>query len=170
MIREIQKRSFTFQHTKTRIEKAILGNEAGLFGAAYLPFQARDLIIAFDHKPVSGIDDLHHDLVADYLDAEIEHRQSSGRRHALGGGQGTWAFYTIFIFGTAILEFSWESKSRQEVAPASYIDESGLPQIAWIPQMVKSREGPPNRWRPAMNLRTCSRLFGLPPGTARSSR
>jgi glucokinase len=44
MIREIQKRSFTFQHTKTRIEKAILGNEAGLFGAAYLPFQARDLI------------------------------------------------------------------------------------------------------------------------------
>jgi len=44
MIREVQKRSFTFQHTKTRIEKAILGNEAGLFGAAYLPFQARDLI------------------------------------------------------------------------------------------------------------------------------
>jgi len=41
MMAEVQKRSFTFRNTKTRIEKATLGNEAGLFGAAYLPFQAK---------------------------------------------------------------------------------------------------------------------------------
>jgi glucokinase len=41
MMAEIQKRSFTFRNTKTRIEKATLGNEAGLFGAAYLPFQSK---------------------------------------------------------------------------------------------------------------------------------
>lgn len=41
MMAEIQKRSFTFRNTKTRVEKATLGNEAGLFGAAYLPFQAK---------------------------------------------------------------------------------------------------------------------------------
>jgi glucokinase len=41
MMAEIQKRSFTFRNTNTRIEKATLGNEAGLFGAAYLPFQAK---------------------------------------------------------------------------------------------------------------------------------
>ena len=39
MFQEIKTRSFTFRNTKTRIEKAILGNEAGLYGAAYLPFQ-----------------------------------------------------------------------------------------------------------------------------------
>ncbi|MCW5980837.1 MAG: ROK family protein [Bryobacteraceae bacterium] len=39
MFEEVNTRSFTFRHTKTRIEKAILGNEAGLYGAAYLPFQ-----------------------------------------------------------------------------------------------------------------------------------
>jgi len=44
MFREVERRSFTFQKTNTRIEKAILGNEAGLFGAAHLPFQAQDLI------------------------------------------------------------------------------------------------------------------------------
>jgi glucokinase len=41
MLEEIRKRSFTFRHTQTRIEKASLGNEAGLYGAAYLPFQAK---------------------------------------------------------------------------------------------------------------------------------
>lgn len=43
MMEEIQLRSFTFRHSKTRVEKAILGNEAGLFGAAYLPFQLREV-------------------------------------------------------------------------------------------------------------------------------
>jgi glucokinase len=39
MMAEIQKRSFTYRNTKTRVEKASLGKEAGLFGAAYLPLQ-----------------------------------------------------------------------------------------------------------------------------------
>ena len=39
MIAECRRRSFVFRNTPTRIEKATLGNEAGLFGAAYLPFQ-----------------------------------------------------------------------------------------------------------------------------------
>lgn len=39
MFREIEKRSFTFARTGTRVEKAVLGAEAGLYGAAYLPFQ-----------------------------------------------------------------------------------------------------------------------------------
>jgi glucokinase len=38
MFAETRRRSFTFSHTQTRIEKALLGNEAGLYGAAYLPF------------------------------------------------------------------------------------------------------------------------------------
>lgn len=38
---EVRKRSFTYRNTETRIEKAILGNEAGLYGAAYLPLQAQ---------------------------------------------------------------------------------------------------------------------------------
>jgi len=38
MLAEARKRSFTFRNTGTRIEKALLGNEAGLYGAAYLPF------------------------------------------------------------------------------------------------------------------------------------
>ncbi len=39
MMQEVELRSFTFRNAKpkTRIEKAILGNEAGLYGAAYLP-------------------------------------------------------------------------------------------------------------------------------------
>jgi glucokinase len=41
MFDELKRRSFVFRSTTTRIEKAALGNEAGLFGAAYLPFQAR---------------------------------------------------------------------------------------------------------------------------------
>ncbi|MBC8167532.1 MAG: ROK family protein [Bryobacteraceae bacterium] len=40
MFAEVEKRSFTFRHAKTKIEKAVLGNQAGLIGAAYLPFQA----------------------------------------------------------------------------------------------------------------------------------
>jgi len=39
MIEEIRRRSFTFRNSQTRVEKATLGNQAGLFGAAYLPFQ-----------------------------------------------------------------------------------------------------------------------------------
>jgi glucokinase len=39
MIEEIERRSFAYNKTHPRIEKAILGNEAGLYGAAYLPFQ-----------------------------------------------------------------------------------------------------------------------------------
>lgn len=37
MLAEIRWRSVTFRGTHTRIEKATLGSEAGLFGAAYLP-------------------------------------------------------------------------------------------------------------------------------------
>jgi glucokinase len=40
MFAEVEKRSFTFRNSKTRIDKAVLGNEAGLIGAAALPFQA----------------------------------------------------------------------------------------------------------------------------------
>ncbi len=40
MLEETRRRSFTFRNTETRIEKAELGNEAGLFGAAYLPWSA----------------------------------------------------------------------------------------------------------------------------------
>jgi len=36
MFRTLEERSFTFRNTKTRIERATLGSEAGLFGAAYL--------------------------------------------------------------------------------------------------------------------------------------
>lgn len=39
MFREIEKRSFTYARTGTRVEKAVLGSDAGLYGAAYLPFQ-----------------------------------------------------------------------------------------------------------------------------------
>lgn len=39
MFAEIRRRSFTFARTGTRVEKAALGADAGLFGAAYLPFQ-----------------------------------------------------------------------------------------------------------------------------------
>jgi len=38
MLEEVRRRSFTFRTTDTRIEKATLGNEAGLFGAACLPW------------------------------------------------------------------------------------------------------------------------------------
>ena len=39
MIAEIKRRSFTFRNSNTRVERAMLGNQAGLYGAAYLPFQ-----------------------------------------------------------------------------------------------------------------------------------
>jgi len=38
MMEEVRRRSFTFRSTHTRIEQATLGNEAGLFGAACLPW------------------------------------------------------------------------------------------------------------------------------------
>jgi glucokinase len=38
MLAEVERRSFTFRNVKTEIRKATLGNEAGLFGSAYLPF------------------------------------------------------------------------------------------------------------------------------------
>jgi glucokinase len=37
MLEECRRRSFTFRNSKTRIEKATLGSEAGLYGAAHLP-------------------------------------------------------------------------------------------------------------------------------------
>jgi glucokinase len=41
MFDEIRRRSFTYRNSKTRVEKATLGSDAGLFGAACLPFQTR---------------------------------------------------------------------------------------------------------------------------------
>jgi glucokinase len=40
MLETVRWRSFTFRTTKTRIDKASLGDEAGLYGAAYLPWIA----------------------------------------------------------------------------------------------------------------------------------
>jgi glucokinase len=39
MLDEVEKRSFTYRNAQTTIAKATLGNEAGLYGAAYLPMQ-----------------------------------------------------------------------------------------------------------------------------------
>ena len=39
MFDEVEHRSVTYRETDTRIDKAKLGNQAGLFGAAYLPMQ-----------------------------------------------------------------------------------------------------------------------------------
>ena len=41
MLAETRRRSFTFRSTSTRVEQAQLGNEAGLYGAAYLPWSER---------------------------------------------------------------------------------------------------------------------------------
>jgi glucokinase len=38
MLEEVRFRSFTYRATNTRIEQATLGDEAGLYGAAYLPW------------------------------------------------------------------------------------------------------------------------------------
>jgi glucokinase len=43
MFEQVRKRSFSFVKTDTKIEKAILGNQAGLIGAAYLPFQEQSV-------------------------------------------------------------------------------------------------------------------------------
>jgi glucokinase len=43
MLSEMRRRSYVFRTTATRVEKAILGNEAGISGAAYLPFQSAPL-------------------------------------------------------------------------------------------------------------------------------
>jgi glucokinase len=40
MIKEVERRSFTFRSHPPRIERATLGADAGLYGSAYLPFQA----------------------------------------------------------------------------------------------------------------------------------
>jgi glucokinase len=42
MFKVCEERSFTYRNTNTRIEQAVLGNEAGLYGAAYLPIQAHE--------------------------------------------------------------------------------------------------------------------------------
>ena len=39
MFFEISKRSFAYKRSGARVEKALLGGDAGLLGAAYLPFQ-----------------------------------------------------------------------------------------------------------------------------------
>ncbi len=39
MLRVVEERSYTYRATKPAIEKATLGNEAGLYGAAYLPWE-----------------------------------------------------------------------------------------------------------------------------------
>lgn len=41
MFQECRRRSFTYRVAKTRIEKAQLGSDAGLYGAAYLPCMAK---------------------------------------------------------------------------------------------------------------------------------
>ncbi|HEV2444654.1 MAG TPA: ROK family protein [Candidatus Sulfopaludibacter sp.] len=38
MMESVRRRSYTFRVTETKIEQATLGNEAGLYGAAYLPW------------------------------------------------------------------------------------------------------------------------------------
>jgi glucokinase len=42
MIDEIKQRSFTFRATNTRVEKAGLGSQSGLYGAAFLPWNKTD--------------------------------------------------------------------------------------------------------------------------------
>jgi glucokinase len=38
MFAEVERRSYTYRKVPTRIEKATLGNESGMYGAAYMPF------------------------------------------------------------------------------------------------------------------------------------
>jgi glucokinase len=44
MFEEIKSRSLTFARTNTRVEKAVLGSDAGLYGAAYLPLQSSSVL------------------------------------------------------------------------------------------------------------------------------
>jgi glucokinase len=41
MVEVVKQRSFTFRATDTKIEQATLGSEAGLYGAAYLPWSEK---------------------------------------------------------------------------------------------------------------------------------
>ena len=47
MFSEVKRRSYTYSRTATKIEKATLGGDAGLYGAAYLPIQNGN---AFSHE------------------------------------------------------------------------------------------------------------------------
>ncbi len=49
MFAELKHRSVVFRTTDTRVDRATLGNEAGLYGAAYLPFQARIITAETTH-------------------------------------------------------------------------------------------------------------------------
>lgn len=51
------------------------------------------------------------------------------------------AWKDAFIFGTAVLEFSWESKQRQAVRPTVILDENGQPVVVNVPQPYVT-EGP----------------------------
>ena len=53
MIAEAQRRSFTFRASFPRVEKAQLGNQAGLYGAAYLPWSNSAIINQGDHAASS---------------------------------------------------------------------------------------------------------------------
>ncbi|HEY7335314.1 MAG TPA: ROK family protein [Bryobacteraceae bacterium] len=44
MLKEVERRSFTYRTAPTRIEPAKLGSEAGLYGAAYLPFLSSESV------------------------------------------------------------------------------------------------------------------------------
>ncbi len=55
MFGEISTRSFTFSRTGTRVERALLGADAGLFGAAYLPLSAA---VASITKECTGSDSI----------------------------------------------------------------------------------------------------------------
>ena len=52
------------------------------------------------------------------------------------------AWKDSFIFGTAVLEFGWESRTRQQVTESYVMNENGEVQIVFIPQEVPYREGP----------------------------
>ena len=52
MFFEISKRSFTYKHSGARVEKALLGADAGLFGAAYLPLRQAGARAAWRGTPL----------------------------------------------------------------------------------------------------------------------
>lgn len=54
MFAEVKRRSYTYSRTQTRIEKGTLGGDAGLYGAAYLPFQ-QGTASSHGIRSVSGI-------------------------------------------------------------------------------------------------------------------